>query len=61
MEAVKYASEIDLTQGTHKVVFLNEKGERLVRAFPSPYLAEDFARKINHSKRCQLVSVMRWF
>lgn len=42
--------------GYYRVVFLNEKGIRLVRGFDSVYLARQFVNKIRHSKRCTLVS-----
>ena len=49
---------IDMLEEIHvyKVVFLNEKGERVEKVFESPYLARKFVNKINHSKRCQLIS-----
>lgn len=48
--------EYEKTTGSHLVVFLNEKGQRLVRAFDSPFFAEEFIRKLRHSKKCTLVS-----
>ena len=40
----------------YKVIFLNEKGVRVEKSFDSPFLARKFVNKINHSKRCRLVS-----
>ena len=40
----------------YKVTFLNEKGVLVEKAFSSPYLAKKFVNKVQHSKRCRLVS-----
>lgn len=45
----------------YTVVFLNERGVRVTKKFDSPYLARIFVNKINHSKRCQLVSAPLFF
>lgn len=55
----KYAEEINTTDGNIKVVFFNEKGVKLVRAFDSEYLADNFIRKLKRSK-CTLVSCIKW-
>lgn len=50
----KYENE--KTTGSHLVVFINKDGTRLVRAFDSPYFAEDFIRKLKRSKKCTFIS-----
>lgn len=41
----------------HNVTFIvNETGDKLIRSFDSPYLANKFANKLKYSKRCTLVS-----
>lgn len=40
----------------YRVVFYNPKGELVTKVFESPYIAKKFARKIEHSKTCTLVS-----
>lgn len=40
----------------YKVIFLNERGDRVTKTFDSPYICRQFVNKINHSKRCQLIS-----
>ena len=40
----------------YEVVFYNAKGELVTKLFASPYLAKKFARKLEHSKTCTLVS-----
>lgn len=50
--------ERDSGDGPFAVVFLNLKSNcRLIRRFYSPYLADRFANKIEHSKVCKLISV----
>ena len=39
-----------------KVIFLNEKGERITREFDSEYLCRKFVNKLRFSKRCRLIS-----
>lgn len=38
------------------VIFLNEKGERVIREFDSEYLCRKFVNKLRFSKRCRLIS-----
>lgn len=38
------------------VVFINERGTRVEKTFDSAYLCRKFVNKLNHSKRCVLVS-----
>ena len=40
----------------NSVVFMNSSGKKLYRVFASPFLANRFAMKIAHSKKCTLVS-----
>ena len=40
----------------HKVVFLNENGQKLVKGFDSPYLAYKFAKRGEKSRRTTLIS-----
>lgn len=40
----------------YKVTFYNEKGTQLTRGFDSPFLMRKFINKLNHSKKCELVS-----
>lgn len=39
-----------------KVLFINERGERVTKVFDSPYTCRLFVIKLKHSKRCKLVS-----
>lgn len=51
----KYVEET--TPGNLDVVFISrDSGKRLVRKFNSPYLANQFANKVRHSKKLRLVS-----
>lgn len=40
----------------YQVTFRNERGQEVTSGFWSPYLAKQFVRKLNHSKRCRLIS-----
>ena len=55
MNEVLYAHEADHRSG-FSVTFLNARGVRLTKPFPSPYLAREFERKIRYSRKCQFVS-----
>lgn len=39
-----------------KVVFINERGNRVTKEFGSPFLCRKFVNKIQRSKKCKLVS-----
>lgn len=39
----------------YKVVFINERGERVEKDFDSPYLCRKFVNKLKHSTKCKLV------
>lgn len=39
----------------YKVIFLNERGQRVEREFDSPFLCRKFVNKIKHSKKCKLI------
>lgn len=38
------------------VVFLNERGKMVTLVFDSPFKSRRFALKIEHSKKCTLIS-----
>ncbi len=55
MEITYYAGEE--TKFRYNVTYVVRKtGEVLVKSFDSPYLANKFANKIRHSKRCALLT-----
>lgn len=40
----------------NEVVFMNEKGIKLVRQFESPFLARKFLNSLRKSRKCVLIS-----
>lgn len=42
----------------YKVIFLNERGQRVEKLFDSPYLARNFVLRIRHSKTCKLLETV---
>lgn len=56
MENVGYTG-IEHVSGAYKVTFLvNESNTKLTRGFDSKYLADKFANKLRHSKKCTILS-----
>jgi len=52
-----YAENARDCAGRYKVTYLvNATNTRLTKGFESPYFAQQFVRKLKHSKRCTLLS-----